>query len=103
MIHLGNILRIASYATSPEAAAGGNVDPSTFSEYANVATQPIDGDYDVFGGGTVRILRAPGHTPGHQVLFLTLARAGRLVPSGDMFHTKEEDFATLPRFPRYLE
>ncbi len=25
----------------------------------------IDGDYDVFGDGSVRILKTPGHTPGH--------------------------------------
>ena len=29
-----------------------------------------DKDYDVFGDGTVVIQYAPGHTPGHQVLFL---------------------------------
>jgi hypothetical protein len=36
--------------------------------YEAAKTLPIDGDYDVFGDGSVRILRMPGHTPGHQVL-----------------------------------
>jgi hypothetical protein len=40
------------------------VDPSTFSASKTAKTQLIDGDFDVFGDGSVRILRAPGHTPG---------------------------------------
>ena len=40
----------------------------------------------VFGDGRVRILSAPGHTPGHQVLFLDLADTGPLVLSGDLYH-----------------
>jgi glyoxylase-like metal-dependent hydrolase (beta-lactamase superfamily II) len=136
--------RELAWALSPEAAAAGNVDPSTFSAYASAATQLIDGDHDVFGDGTVRILRTPGHTPGHQILMLSLARAGKVILSGDLFHTKEnerwlrvptfnvsraetlasfdramrlvrnkrarfivqhspEDFAALPRLPRYLD
>jgi glyoxylase-like metal-dependent hydrolase (beta-lactamase superfamily II) len=39
----------------------------------------IEGDYDVFGDGRVRILSAPGHTPGHQVLFIDLANRGPIV------------------------
>ncbi len=46
----------------------------------------LDGDHDVFGDGRVRILSAPGHTPGHQVLFLDLAVTGPLVLSGDLYH-----------------
>ena len=46
----------------------------------------LNGDHDVFGDGRVRILSAPGHTPGHQVLFLDLAETGPLVLSGDLYH-----------------
>lgn len=83
--------RELTWALSPEAAAGGNVDPSTFSAYKTVKTQMIDGDYDVFGDGSVRILRTPGHTPGHQLLMLSLPRAGKVILSGDLFHTKENE------------
>ena len=31
-------------------------------------------DHDVFGDGTVIIKTAPGHTPGHQMLFLRLQK-----------------------------
>ncbi len=47
-------------------------------------------DYDVFGDGTVIIKSAPGHSPGHQVLFLKLAKTGPVVISGDLYHYPEE-------------
>ena len=40
-------------------------------------------DYDVFGDGTVVMKCMPGHTPGHQVLFVDLAENGPLLLSGD--------------------
>jgi len=46
----------------------------------------IDGDHDVFGDGRVRIISAPGHTPGHQVLFIDLENSGPVVLSGDLYH-----------------
>lgn len=46
----------------------------------------LDGDHDVFGDGRVRLIAAPGHTPGHQVLWLDLANTGPLVLSGDLYH-----------------
>ena len=45
-------------------------------------------NHDVFGDGRVRILSAPGHTPGHQALFLDLAETGPLVLSGDLYHLR---------------
>lgn len=48
--------------------------------------QILSGDHDVFGDGSVVIVRAPGHTPGHQVLLLRLANSGNLVLSGDLYH-----------------
>jgi glyoxylase-like metal-dependent hydrolase (beta-lactamase superfamily II) len=49
----------------------------------------INGDHDVFGDGSVRILAAPGHTPGHQVLLVQLPRQGAVLLSGDLYHTEE--------------
>ncbi len=62
-------------------------DPSLISEQANVKKQMIDGDYDVFGDGSVKILKAPGHTPGHQVLELHLQHSGVVILAGDLYHT----------------
>lgn len=64
-------------------------DPSTISAREHAKTQMIDGDYDVFGDGSVKILRAPGHTPGHQVLEVKLAKSGTVILGGDLYHTRE--------------
>ena len=49
-----------------------------------------DTDYDVFHDGSVVIKPTPGHTPGHRVLFLKLAKTGPVVLSGDLYHYPEE-------------
>jgi len=56
-------------------------------------------DRDVFGDGTVVIKFTPGHTPGHQSLFLKLAKAGPVLLSGDLYHYPEE--LTLKRVPTF--
>jgi N-acyl homoserine lactone hydrolase len=66
------------------------VDLKSFSAYKTVPTQMITGDYDVFHDGTVRILQAPGHTPGHQVLLLKLAKTGTVLLSGDLYHQRSD-------------
>jgi len=56
-------------------------------------------DHDVFGDGTVIIKTAPGHTPGHQMLFLKLKKFGPLLLAGDLYHVPEE--RTLDRVPTF--
>jgi glyoxylase-like metal-dependent hydrolase (beta-lactamase superfamily II) len=56
-------------------------------------------DHDVFGDGTVVIKTAPGHTPGHQMLFLRLKNFGPLLLEGDLYHLPEE--RTLDRVPSF--
>ena len=51
--------------------------------------QLLSGDFDVFGDGSVVILSAPGHTPGHQALLVNLAKTGWIVMSGDLAHFKD--------------
>lgn len=59
----------------------------------------IEGDHDVFGDGSVRILRTPGHTEGHQVLLLRLAGSGPVILSGDLYHTRENrHYQRVPAF-----
>lgn len=48
-----------------------------------------DGDTDVFGDGSVTIVQAPGHTPGHNVLLVRLPNSGPILLSGDMWHMSE--------------
>jgi len=56
-------------------------------ELTNV--QKIHGDYDVFGDSSVVIKFLPGHTIGHQVLFVDLPEFGPILLTGDLYHTKE--------------
>jgi glyoxylase-like metal-dependent hydrolase (beta-lactamase superfamily II) len=73
-------------------------EPANFSALKNSRTVTVGpGDYDVFGDGTVVIKPTPGHSPGHQVLFVKLARTGPVVLSGDLYHYPEE--RTLKRVP----
>ena len=51
--------------------------------------QKLNGDYDVFGDGSVVILSTPGHTPGHQCLMVRLPSAGAVILSGDAVHFKD--------------
>ena len=73
--------------------------PALYDNLANAETVILDGDHDVFGDGRVRILSAPGHTPGHQVLFLDLAETGPLVLSGDLYHFRvSREHRRVPTF-----
>jgi glyoxylase-like metal-dependent hydrolase (beta-lactamase superfamily II) len=65
--------------------------PQTFGALKNSKTVILKRDeYDVFGDGTTIIKSAPGHTPGHQVLFLKLRNTGPILLSGDLYHYPEE-------------
>ncbi len=63
----------------------------------NSKKQVLNGDHDVFGDGTVVLKSTPGHTPGHQSLYVKLAKTGGIVLSGDLYHYPEE--RTLNRMP----
>lgn len=76
------------------------VNPANYAalKHAKTILIPTD-DYDVFGDGTVVMKLAPGHTPGHQVLFLKLKKTGPVVLSGDLYHYPEE--RKLKRVPTF--
>lgn len=48
----------------------------------------IDGDFDLFDDGTLRLLKTPGHTPGHQALVVTLPNRGRICLAADTGHQR---------------
>ena len=78
----------------------GTTQPSTYSALRDSKTLILKSDeHDVFGDGTVVIKSAPGHTPGHQVLYLKLAKTGGVVLSGDLYHYPEEH--VLDRVPTF--
>lgn len=63
---------------------------ATYGALKTAKTTFIDGDHDVFGDGTVVIKQTPGHTAGHQVLAVKLAKTGTVVLPGDLYHYPEE-------------
>jgi glyoxylase-like metal-dependent hydrolase (beta-lactamase superfamily II) len=63
-----------------------NKNPSV-SELKNV--KKLNGDYDVFGDGTVVIKYMPGHTIGHQVLYVDLGLEKPILLTGDLYHFEE--------------
>ena len=61
-----------------------------WSELKNSNAIILDGDYDVFGDGSVVIISTPGHTPGHQSLLVNLNKTGPVLLSGDLYHYPAE-------------
>jgi N-acyl homoserine lactone hydrolase len=51
--------------------------------------EPVIGDKDVFGDGTVIMLNTPGHTPGHHSLLVRLKEMGNVLITGDLSHFHE--------------
>lgn len=88
--------RNAMFADTPP----GVTQHSTYAALRNAKTLIINNeDHDVFGDGTVVIKWAPGHTQGHQMLYLKLAKTGGVLLSGDLYHYPEE--RTLNRVPTF--
>ena len=79
---------------------GAVADAAYFTDLAKSKTMLLKGeDHDVFGDGTVVIKFTPGHTPGHQSLFLKLPKTGPVLLSGDLYHYPEE--ITYKRIPPF--
>jgi N-acyl homoserine lactone hydrolase len=85
---------------APRPAGSRVPDPKFFEGLANSKTVLLNGeDHDVFGDGSVVIKSSPGHTPGHQSLFLKLANTGNVLLSGDLYHYPEEiTYKKVPNF-----
>ena len=49
----------------------------------------LDGDYDLFGDGSVMVLSTPGHTLGHQSVKVKLASGATMIMSQDAIWFKE--------------
>jgi N-acyl homoserine lactone hydrolase len=52
----------------------------------DLAVKKLEGDFDVFGDGTVQIIATPSVTPGNQSLLVKLPKTGAILLSGDVVH-----------------
>jgi len=61
--------------------------------------EPLTGDKDIFGDGSVIMLNTPGHTPGHHSLLVKLKGMGNVLITGDLAHFRENyDSNGVPTF-----
>lgn len=74
-------------ATPPQNGA----DPTALKPWLGGGSKvdPVVGDRDVFGDGSVTMIDLPGHTPGHHGLLVKLPRTGMVLLSGDEYHLRE--------------
>ena len=85
--------------SAPKPGQGVNFQPfeAWIKGESKVEPQPID--KDVFGDGTVILLRTPGHTAGHSSLLVKLEQMGPVILSGDAVHFRENlDTVGVPAF-----
>jgi N-acyl homoserine lactone hydrolase len=76
----------SSRPTPPE---GANYKPFESWIRGDSKVEPQALDKDVFGDGTVIMLRTPGHTAGHSSLLVKLAQMGPVIITGDAVHFRE--------------
>lgn len=76
----------AAFGPDPRAA---HYDPDGYAELRDRPAVLIDGDHDVFGDGSVVIVRLAGHTVGNQSLLVRLTDHGTVLISGDLAHSME--------------
>jgi N-acyl homoserine lactone hydrolase len=81
--------------------AGPAANPANFAHWISGGgkVEPVTGDKDVFGDGSVVMLNTPGHTPGHHSLLVKLKDSGNVLISGDLAHFRENyDTDGVPTF-----
>ena len=94
------LVRQADYDAMFAPEPAGSVRPATYASLKNNPTMTVTGDeHDVFGDGSVIVKSAPGHTSGHQVLFVKLKNTGGVLLSGDLYHYPAE--RTLNKLPTF--
>jgi glyoxylase-like metal-dependent hydrolase (beta-lactamase superfamily II) len=94
------IVQQAEYDAMFSSADPGIRTPDTYKDLKDARRITLhNSDHDVFGDGSVIVKSAPGHTPGHQMLFLRLQRFGPLLLMGDLYHLPEE--RSLDRVPTF--
>lgn len=86
-----------------EDASKFNFRKATYEKLDQSKVVKLDGHHDVFNDGSVVIIPAPGHTPGHQVLYVNL-ESGPVILSGDLWHfASNYNFSRVPGFNYNIE
>ena len=74
--------------------------PGDFADTKKFNMIRLKGDFDLFNDGTVRIFRAPGHTPGSQFAVVKLPKTGSVILTSDVIYLAENlDKNLIPPIP----
>ena len=77
------------YAMWPDAWTSPVYCQNDYRDIRKLNVLEIDGDFDLFSDGTMKLIKTPGHTPGHQALMLDLAHRGRTCLGADVGHQRD--------------
>jgi glyoxylase-like metal-dependent hydrolase (beta-lactamase superfamily II) len=89
--------REQAYAVTHEGHNG--KPPALMSASATARVREIDGTADLFGDGSVTIIEAPGHTPGHQVLLVRPSGQQPILLAGDLWTSRSNyEHDRVPQF-----
>jgi N-acyl homoserine lactone hydrolase len=94
-------LKEAKNDAKPNPAINLAINPANFAHWLSGGgkVEPLSGDKDVFGDGSVIMLNTPGHTPGHHSLLVKLKDKGNVLITGDLAHFRENyDSNGVPTF-----
>jgi glyoxylase-like metal-dependent hydrolase (beta-lactamase superfamily II) len=74
--------------------------PGDFADTKKMNIVRLEGDLDLFGDGSFRLFRAPGHTPGSQFAVVRLKNTGPVILTSDAVYLKESlDKNLIPPIP----
>jgi len=86
------------YALWPDAWTRPVYCQNDFANIRKIDVMEVDGDFDLFNDGGLRLLKTPGHTPGHQALLLNLPHRGQICLGADVGHQRDgfENMVPMP-------
>ncbi|SEC99231.1 N-acyl homoserine lactonase family protein [Bradyrhizobium erythrophlei] len=86
------------YALWPDAWTRPMYCQNDFRDIRKLNFLEIDGDFDLFGDGSLKLITAPGHSPGQQVLVVDLPNRGRICLAADTGHQRDgfENMVPMP-------
>lgn len=74
--------------------------PGDFADMKNQNVLKLNGDLDIFGDGSFRVISAPGHTKGSQFAVARLPKTGSVIMTSDVVYLKENlDKNLIPGIP----
>lgn len=70
--------------------------PIDFKKFRDLDIVQLEGDWDLFGDGSVKIFKTSGHSRGHQSVIVKLPKTGSVILTGDAVYLPEIMTGTLP-------